>query len=81
MGNSNKKSTEEIDWEALEAEDRLNADNSSDEEVDLEKINSAKKKLSQEEKNSPYPDDFLAEINIIREDYDDAIDKDLSNDE
>ncbi|MBB3700201.1 hypothetical protein KMW28_14485 [Flammeovirga yaeyamensis] len=77
MGNSNNKSKEEeIDWDALEAEDKRNAANLKEEEVDQEKIDSEKKHLSKEEKSSPYPDDFLAEINIIRKDYDDALKND-----
>ncbi|NME66663.1 hypothetical protein [Flammeovirga aprica] len=68
---SKDKSTQnqEIDWDALEAEDKAN-EVSAEEQVDVEKIEEEKKLLSEEEKFSPYPDDFLADINIIRKEYD-----------
>ncbi|MBX2841487.1 MAG: hypothetical protein KTR26_06930 [Flammeovirgaceae bacterium] len=54
---------EEINWEALEAEDKKMRVKPDKEEPDEEKIEKEKKLLSEEEKASPYPDDFLADIN------------------
>ncbi|WP_020529265.1 hypothetical protein [Flexithrix dorotheae] len=64
MSLENKKNNpEEIDWEALEAEDKKMRVKPNTEELDEEKIEREKKLLSEEEKASPYPDDFLADIN------------------
>ncbi|NLR90863.1 hypothetical protein [Flammeovirga agarivorans] len=76
MGNSkNESASQDIDWDALEAEDNKNSRSKQEEKVDVERINAEKKKLSNEERSNPYPDDFLAEINIIRDDYDDMVEK------
>ncbi|AZQ62804.1 hypothetical protein EI427_11335 [Flammeovirga pectinis] len=72
MKKDQENQNQEIDWNALEAADRA-GELASDEDVDIEKINEEKKKLSREEKFSPYPDDFLAEINIIRKNYDNEV--------
>ncbi|MEH0154893.1 hypothetical protein V6R21_12180 [Limibacter armeniacum] len=66
----NKKAKEvdesgEINWEALEAADRR--DELGDEETpDVKQIEKEKETLSDEEKSSPYPDDFLADWNLLR---------------
>ncbi|WP_281614591.1 hypothetical protein [Flammeovirga sp. SubArs3] len=76
MGNSkNESASQDIDWDTLEAEDNKNSRSKQEEKVDVERINAEKKKLSNEERRNPYPDDFLAEINIIRDDYDDMVEK------
>ncbi|MBB6459749.1 hypothetical protein [Flammeovirga kamogawensis] len=72
MKKNQENQNQEIDWDALEAEDKAN-ELDSEEKVDHEKINEEKKKLSKEEQYSPYPDDFLAEINIIRKNYDNEV--------
>lgn len=69
MSKDKSEQHQEIDWDALEAEDKAN-EVSNEEEVDVDKIEEEKKLLSKEEKFSPYPDDFLADINIIRKEYD-----------
>ncbi|WP_044211002.1 hypothetical protein [Flammeovirga sp. OC4] len=69
MSKDKSEQNQEIDWEALEAEDKAN-EVSKEEKVDVDKIEEEKKLLSNEEKFSPYPDDFLADINIIRKEYD-----------
>lgn len=69
MSKDKSPKDQEIDWNALEAEDRAD-EITEDESVDIEKIEDEKKLLTDEEKNSPYPDDFLADFNIIRKEYD-----------
>lgn len=70
MNKDKSTQNQDIDWDALEAEDNANETSDQEEVMDTEKINKEKKKLSEEEIFSPYPDDFLAEINIIRKEYD-----------
>ena len=56
---------EDIDWEALENEDRLRYAGKDEETYDVNAIEEEKNQLSEEEKSSPYPDDFLADINLL----------------
>lgn len=65
MSKEDPKKMEDIDWEALEEEDRLTHAGKDVESYDKEAIEAEKAKLSEEEKTSPYPDDFLADINLL----------------
>ncbi len=58
-----------IDWDALEAND---APQETEETVDQERIEQAKAALSEEDKSNPYPDDFLADWNVLLENIEDT---------
>ncbi len=65
MSKKEPKKMEDIDWEALEREDNLKYAGKDSETYDEAAIEEEKKLLSEEEKSSPYPDDFLADINLM----------------
>ena len=65
MSKENPSKMNEIDWEALERDDRLKDREKDVEDYDGTAIAEEKEKLTEEEKNSPYPDDFLADINLL----------------
>ncbi|MEM1135639.1 MAG: hypothetical protein AAGI07_07345 [Bacteroidota bacterium] len=65
MNKEEPEKMEDIDWDALEAEDRLAHAGKDVEDYDKKAIDAEKEKLSEEEKTSPYPDDFLADINLL----------------
>ncbi|MEN7550319.1 hypothetical protein AAG747_20535 [Rapidithrix thailandica] len=52
-----------VDWESLEK--KSERQDRREEEYDEEKVKDAVKNLSEEEKSMPYPDDFLADINLL----------------
>ena len=63
---NDKNQPEEIDWDKLEAEQRkILQKEDRREEMDEEAIKEEMKNLSEEEHNSPYPDEFLADINLL----------------
>lgn len=61
---------ENIDWEALEAEDKA-AEAIKDEVPNKEAIAKEKEQLPEEDKFNPYPDDFLADWSLLRKSLDD----------
>ena len=65
MSKKEPKKIEDIDWDALEQEDSLKYAGKDDETYDEAAIEEEKKLLTEEEKSSPYPDDFLADINLM----------------
>ena len=65
MSKESPKKMEDIDWEALENEDKLRYAGKNEEMYDSHAIDKEKKQLTEEEKNSPYPDDFLADLNLL----------------
>lgn len=65
MSEKKPNKMEDIDWEALENEDRLRYAGKDEETYDVSAIEEEKNQLSEEEKDSPYPDDFLADINLL----------------
>jgi|GEM_PF-6539082 len=65
MSEKEPKKMEDIDWEALENEDKLRYAGKDEETYDVSAIEEEKNQLSEKEKSSPYPDDFLADINLL----------------
>ncbi|GAB4328840.1 MAG: hypothetical protein OHK0038_02790 [Flammeovirgaceae bacterium] len=58
-----------VDWEKLESMPQ-NREKNLEELVDKEGIEAEKKKLTDKEKALPYPEDFLADINLLRKNID-----------
>jgi hypothetical protein len=54
-----------VDWERLESMPQ-NRKKTSGEFIDKEAIEAEKKNLTEQEKALPYPEDFLADINLLR---------------
>ncbi|WP_345370098.1 hypothetical protein [Algivirga pacifica] len=68
MSEKKKQSSDEagnVDWDALAAEDNPVEEV---EEIDPARLEEAKSALSEEDKSSPYSDDFLADWNLLLED-------------
>ncbi|MBT32167.1 MAG: hypothetical protein CMO01_21105 [Thalassobius sp.] len=65
MSKEENKKHEDLDWDALEREDRLARPEKDVEDYDVDAIEAEKQNLSDNDKNSPYPDDFLADISLL----------------
>ncbi|UZR94247.1 hypothetical protein [Chondrinema litorale] len=65
MSKEENKKHDELDWESLEREDRLAGPQKDVEDYDINAIEAEKQNLTEEDKSSPYPDDFLADINLL----------------
>lgn len=55
-----------VNWEKLEAQSTKKKRPLKEEQPDIEGIEHEKKNLTPYEKSLPYPEDFLADINLLR---------------
>ena len=62
----------EIDWDNLSDEE---LEDDEDEVFDASAIAAEKENLSEDEKDSPYPDDFLADWNLLRKSIDEETER------
>jgi hypothetical protein len=81
MSKKEPNKMEDVDWEALENEDNLRYAGKDEEIYDETAIETEKGQLSEEEKSSPYPDDFLADINLLHKDINQSRNKLTPTDE